>query len=47
VTRVDPGGRFDVGEYNLPTLGVEDSFAFDFRHDVSRAGVLFVYVPKR
>jgi surface antigen len=47
VTRVDPGGRFDVGEYNLPTLGVEDSFAFDFRHDVSRAGALFVYVPKR
>jgi surface antigen len=47
VTRVDSGGRFDVGEYNLPTLGVEDSFAFDFRHDVSRAGVLFVYVPRR
>jgi surface antigen len=47
VTGVDPGGRFDVGEYNLPVLGAEDSFAFDLRRGVARSGVLFVYVPRR
>jgi surface antigen len=47
VTGLDPGGRFDVGEYNLPVLGAEDSFAFDLRRGVARSGVLFVYVPRR
>jgi surface antigen len=46
VTRVDPGGGFGVAEYNLPAIGGE-SFAFDVRADVSRAGAVFIYVPKR
>jgi surface antigen len=47
VTRLEPGGGFDVAEYNLPTLGGEDSFAFDVRRDVRRTGTVFIYVPKR
>jgi surface antigen len=47
VTSLERGGGFDVGEYNLPGVGGEDSFAFDVRRDVSRAGVMFLYVPKR
>jgi hypothetical protein len=47
VTSVDRDGGFDVGEYNLPILGGEDSFAFDLRRGVARSGVLFVYVPRR
>jgi surface antigen len=47
VTRLEPDGGFDVSEYNLPAVGDEDSFAFDVRHDVPRAGVVFIYVPKR
>jgi surface antigen len=47
VTGLERGGGFDVGEYNLPALGAEDSFVFDVRHDVSRVGVTFIYVPKR
>jgi surface antigen len=46
VIALERGGGFDVSEYNLPTLGDEDSFAFDVRR-VSRAGVMFLYVPKR
>lgn len=46
VTRLEPDGGFDVGEYNLPTAG-EESFAFDVRLDVPRAGASFLYVPKR
>jgi surface antigen len=40
VTRVDADGRFDVAEYNYPGV-------FDLRRDVSRAGAVFVYVPRR
>jgi len=47
VTRLEPDGGFDVGEYNLPAVGAEDSFAFDVRRDVPRAGAVFVYVPKK
>jgi surface antigen len=47
VTRLEPGGGFDVGEYNLPMVGAEDSFAFDLRRDVQRTGALFLYVPKK
>jgi surface antigen len=47
VTGLERGGGFDVGEYNLPTVGGEDSFAFDVRSDVPRAGAMFLYVPKR
>lgn len=46
VTQLEPGGEFDVAEYNLPGAGAE-SFAFDTRDDVSPSGVVFVYVPKR
>jgi surface antigen len=45
VTHVDPDGGFDVAEYNLPTAG-EETFAFDVRTEVSRAGATFVYVPR-
>jgi surface antigen len=46
VTHVDPDGNFDVSEYNLPG---DDTprFTFDVRHEVSSAGAVFVYVPKR
>jgi surface antigen len=44
VTRVRPGGRFDVAEYNEPG-GVR--FGFDKRRNVSRRGVRFLYVPRR
>jgi surface antigen len=47
VTRLEPGGGFDVGEYNLPAVGDEDSFAFDVRRDAPRAGAVFLYVPKK
>jgi surface antigen len=47
VTRLEPGGGFDVAEYNLPNVGEEDSFAFDVRRDVPRAGAVFLYVPKK
>jgi surface antigen len=46
VTRVDPDGRFDVAEYNLPTGRVE-TFVFDRRRGLSRSGVTFIYVPRR
>jgi surface antigen len=47
VTHLEPDGGFDVAEYNLPTIGAEDSFAFDVRRDVRRGGAVFLYVPKR
>jgi surface antigen len=43
VTRVRSHGRFDVVEYNEPG-GVR--YGFDKRHNVSRSGVTFVYVPR-
>jgi surface antigen len=47
VTGLERGGGFDVAEYNLPTPAGEDSFAFDVRRDVSGAGAVFLYVPRR
>jgi surface antigen len=47
VTGLERGGGFDVAEYNRPTAVGEDSFAFDVRRDVSRAGAMFLYVPRR
>lgn len=47
VTRLEPDGGFDVAEYNLPIIGAEESFAFDVRRDVRRAGAVFLYVPKK
>jgi surface antigen len=47
VTRLEPDGGFAVAEYNLPTIGVENSFAFDVRGDVRRAGAVFIYVPRK
>jgi surface antigen len=47
VTRLESSGGFDVGEYNLPTIGVEDTFAFDVRHNIQPAGILFIYVSKK
>jgi surface antigen len=44
VTHLDPGGLFDLAEYNLPGAGAE-TFEFDTRSDVSAAGAVFVYVP--
>ena len=44
VVALDPGGRFDVAEYNLPGAGGE-TFAFDIRGDVSPIGATFIYVP--
>lgn len=45
VTNVEPGGEFDVAEYNLPGVGPE-SFEFDTRYDLSATGVTFIYVPR-
>jgi surface antigen len=47
VTGVEPDGGFDVAEYNfLPAAG-SGPFLFDRRRDVSRAGAVFIYVPRR
>ncbi len=47
VTAVEPGGRFDVAEYNLPSFNGAETFSFDTRHAVSPRGVLFIHVPQR
>jgi surface antigen len=47
VTSVKHNGRFDVAEYNYPALGWFEPFVFDIRRDVSPAGAVFVYVPRR
>jgi surface antigen len=47
VTAVDRDRRFDVAEYNFPGVGWFEPFVFDVREDVSPAGVVFVYVPRR
>jgi surface antigen len=47
VTRLEPGGRFDVGEYNLPLEEGYSPFTFDSRRGVDSAGVVFIYVPRR
>jgi surface antigen len=46
VTAVGRGGRFDVAEYNLPGTGGFGAFRFDRRSGLSRAGAVFVYVPR-
>lgn len=47
VTRVEADGRFDVAEYNYPGVGWFEPFVFDVRQNVSRAGAVFLYVPRR
>jgi len=47
VTRVEPGGRFDVAEYNLEAASPVAAFAFDTRSGVSSAGAVFIDVPRR
>lgn len=47
VTRVEPDGRFDVSEYNLPTKADPHSFRFDTRSNVSARGATFIEVPER
>ena len=42
---VDPGGRVDVAEYNLPAFYDPETFLFDVRSDVPAAGALFIHVP--
>jgi surface antigen len=46
VTGLEPGGRFDVAEYNF-AADTPARFAFDTRLDVSRSGAIFIYVPRR
>ena len=47
VTRVEPDGRFDVSEYNLPFRNDSDRFRFDTRAHVSAQGASFIEVPSR
>ena len=46
VTGLEPNGRIDVAEYNLPVFG-QQTFTFDTRDDVSTAGAIFIHVPRR
>jgi surface antigen len=46
VTHVDPDGRYDVSEYNLPAKGSRP-FTFDTRSHVSPHGAVFIQVPDR
>ena len=46
VTGLEPNGRIDVAEYNLPVFG-RQTFIFDTRNDVSTAGAVFIHVPRR
>ena len=47
VTGVESNGGFDVAEYNFPAASGSGPFVFDRRRDVSRSGVVFIYVPRR
>ncbi|TMK33076.1 MAG: CHAP domain-containing protein [Actinobacteria bacterium] len=47
VTGVEPNGRFDVGEYNLPSTSATTPYTFDIRKDIRPAGAVFIYVPSR
>jgi surface antigen len=44
VTGVERDGGIDVSEYNYPGLV---RFGYDERDDVSAAGAVFIYVPRR
>lgn len=47
VTRVEPGRRIDVAEYNFPQpVGVE-TYAFDTRAYVDAGDGVFIHVPQR
>lgn len=47
VTRIDPDGRFDVSEYNLPSAAASSRFGFDTRANLSARGAAFIDVPPR
>jgi surface antigen len=47
VTGLEPGGRFDVAEYNFDADIPAAALAFDTRTDIPPAGALFIYVPRR
>jgi surface antigen len=47
VTAVEPGGWFDVAEYNLPSPRAAETFSFDARQAVSPLGAVFIHVPQR
>jgi surface antigen len=46
VTALEPGGRFDVAEYNFDA-DTPAEFAFDTRLDLDPRGAIFIYVPRR
>jgi surface antigen len=45
VTAVHHDGTFDVAEYNYPDADGLDTFLFNTRAHVGRAGVVFIHVP--
>lgn len=47
VTGVQPDGTIDVAEYNQPVFGSAETFIFDTRSSVARAGAVFIHVPRR
>lgn len=47
VTGLEPGGRFDVAEYNLLSAAGLQGFEFDERLAIRPAGAEFIYVPRR
>lgn len=47
VIGLEPGGRFDVAEYNLEAENPAADFAFDIRSALVPRGVIFIYVPPR
>jgi len=47
VIGVEHDGSYDVAEYNLPRWAGWEPFAFDTRRHVSKAGAVFIYVPRR
>jgi surface antigen len=46
VTGLEPGGRFDVAEYNFAADTPPAAFAFDTRTGVAPGGAVFIYVPR-
>jgi hypothetical protein len=47
VTGLEPGGRFDVAEYNFAADTAPAAFAFDTRTGIAPNGAVFIYVPRR
>ena len=47
VTGLHADGTIDVAEYNQPLFGSAETFIFDTRSSVTRAGAVFIHVPKR